>query len=80
MLEDLRRIVNTVREHRGNPPVERIDRDTHLRQDLGFDSLDLAELTVRIEKDFAVDVFSDGLVFTIGEIVTKLEEADLDRS
>ena len=43
-----------------------------LREDIGFDSLDLAELTVRIEEAFEVDVFADGLVSTIGEIEAKL--------
>ncbi len=42
-----------------------INEHTLLRDDLGFDSLALAELAVRIEDEFDVDVFEDGLVNTL---------------
>ena len=45
----------------------------HLRNDIGFDSLDFAELTVRIEAEYNIDIFEDGIVNTVGEIVKKLE-------
>lgn len=45
----------------------------HLRNDIGFDSLDLAELTVRIEAECDIDIFEDGIVNTVGEILEKLE-------
>lgn len=37
-----------------------------------FTSFDLAELTVKIEDEFDIDIFEDGLVNTIGEIYAKL--------
>ena len=40
--------------------------------DLAFTSFDLAELTVKIEDEFDIDIFEDGLVNTIGEIYAKL--------
>ena len=43
-----------------------------LRDDIGFTSFDLAELTVRIEDEFDIDIFEDGLVNTVGEIIEKL--------
>jgi acyl carrier protein len=43
-----------------------------LRAELGFDSLDLAELTVRIEKETGIDIFADSFVLTVGEILAKL--------
>ncbi|RXP45413.1 acyl carrier protein [Lutibacter sp. HS1-25] len=45
----------------------------NLRNDIGFDSFDLAHLTVMIEDEFDVDIFEDGIVLTIGEIIKKLE-------
>ncbi|THC67310.1 acyl carrier protein [Bacteroides fragilis] len=42
------------------------------RDDIGFTSFDLAELTVRIEDEFDIDIFEDGLVNTVGEIIEKL--------
>jgi len=44
----------------------------HLRNDIGFDSLDLAELTVRIEAEYDIDIFEDGIVNTVSEILEKL--------
>lgn len=66
-------IINIIRINNGiaEIKIEDINYDTKLMVDLGFDSLDLAELTVRIEKEFGVDVFEDGIVTTIGEILEK---------
>ena len=44
-----------------------------LREDIGFDSMDLAELTVRIEERFGVDVFAEGVVRTWGEVEQRVE-------
>ena len=45
-----------------------------LQDDLGLDSFNLAELTVYIEEEFGVDIFEDGIVKTISEILTKLKK------
>ena len=50
-----------------------INSDTKLREDLNLTSFDLAELTVKIEDEFDIDIFEDGLVSTVGEIFAKLE-------
>ena len=44
-----------------------------LRGDIGFNSFDLAELTVRIENEFDIDIFEDGIVATVGDILNKLK-------
>ena len=49
-----------------------INSETKLREDLGLTSFDLAELTVKIEDEFDIDIFEDGLVSTVGEIFAKL--------
>jgi len=74
MLDTLKKIVNTVRENKGIDPLDAITPENDLRTDLGFDSLDLAELTVRIEKETGVDVFADSFVITIGEILAKISK------
>ena len=51
-----------------------INSETKLREDLGLTSFDLAELTVKIEDEFDIDIFEDGLVNTVGEIFAKLEK------
>lgn len=67
--------INEVRRNKGLPELESVEAGTRLREDLQFDSLDLAELTVRIESWSQVDVFADGLVHTVGEIQEKLKNA-----
>jgi len=74
MLDKLLIIINTVLTNRGKNPIAAITENSHLRNDLGFDSLDLAELTVRIEVAYDVDIFEDGIVYTIGEILQKIEK------
>ena len=48
--DDLLSIINTVRTNKGIHPLERLISSYRLRDDLGFDSLDLAELTARIDE------------------------------
>lgn len=74
MLEKLLGIVNIVRENKGLCKLERLKADDDLRRNLELDSLDLAELTVRIEKVTGIDIFADGFVNSIGEILSKLDK------
>lgn len=66
-------IINDIRASKELAPVASLNETDNLRNDLGFTSFDLAELTVRIEDEFDIDIFEDGLVNTIGEVYTKLE-------
>ncbi|MCX8148574.1 acyl carrier protein [Thermaurantimonas aggregans] len=68
----IEQIIRTVLENRGKRSDIPINSESHLRNDLGMDSLDLAELTVRIEAEYDIDVFADGIVSTVGEIEKKL--------
>lgn len=67
-------IVNMIRAAKDLVPLETISPSDNLRNDLGFTSFDLAELTVRIEDEFDIDIFEDGLVNTVGEILVKLQD------
>ena len=40
--------------------------------DIGLTSFDLASLTVRIEDEFEVDIFENGIITTFGEIIDQL--------
>ena len=70
---NLLNIINTVLLNRGKNEIKSILPTDNLRDDLGFDSLDLAELTVRIEAEYDIDIFADGLINTVGEIEKKLK-------
>jgi acyl carrier protein len=65
-------IINEIRAAKELAPVESLNKETTLREDLALTSFDLAELTVKIEDEFDIDIFEDGLVNTIGEIYAKL--------
>lgn len=71
--ERILEIMNTVLENRTKENLISLTPEMHLRNDIGFDSLDLAELTVRIEAEYDIDIFEDGIVNTVGEILKKLE-------
>lgn len=73
ILEKMLDIVNTVRDNKGLSTLSELKPEYDLRTDLGFDSLDLAELTVRIEKEYDIDIFADGFVLTVADIRSKLE-------
>lgn len=66
-------IINEIRLSKDLSPVAELNDTDNLRNDLGLTSFDLAELTVRIEDEFDIDIFEDGLVNTIGEVYAKLE-------
>lgn len=68
-------VINRVLANKGRPALAAISSEMRLREDIGFDSLDLAELTVRIEEAFDVDVFAKGIVRTVGEIEARLASA-----
>ena len=72
--QNLLEIINSVRENKGLDSLSQINDEDRLREDYGFTSFDLAELTVNIEDEYDVDVFEDGLVNTIGEILAKIEK------
>ena len=67
-------IINDIRAAKSMNVVETLNETDNLRNDLGLTSFDLAELTVRIEDEFDIDIFEDGLVNTIGEIYAKLQK------
>lgn len=54
--------------------IIKILANADIKRDSGFDSLDLAELTTEIEADFGVDIFEDGIVFKISDILEKISK------
>ena len=65
-------IVNEMMEEAGRDRLEALDASLHLRDDLHMDSFMLAEFTVRVEAEYGVDIFEDGIVETIGEVMAKI--------
>ena len=69
---ELLEMVNKVLENNGYSKVLEITDNMNLKNDIGYDSFMLAELTVEIEEVYNIDIFKDSLVFTIGDIKKKL--------
>lgn len=65
-------IEEIIKENGGETPIE-INLETKLK-DLGLSSFDLATLTVMIEDEYDIDIFEDGLVSNVGEIISKLDK------
>jgi acyl carrier protein len=65
-------IINKVLDSNGYPMVTDLYDDMNLKNDIGFDSFMLAELTVEIEEAYNIDIFKDNFVFTVGDIKNKL--------
>lgn len=65
--------VNGILKNRSRARVESLSPGDNLRNDVGLDSLDLAELTVKLEARFGIDIFADSLVTTVGEVCGKLK-------
>ena len=72
MIQKVLAIINDIRASKDLPSVAELNPAMKLREDLGLTSFDLAELTVKIEDEFDIDIFEDGLVTKIGEIFEKL--------
>ena len=72
MEEKILIIINEIRKAKNLSELSVINLSDTLRDDIGFTSFDLAELTVRIEDEFDIDIFEDGLVNTVGKIIEKL--------
>jgi len=69
---ELLNVINKVLDDNGVTTTSHINDSMNLKNDLGFDSFMLAELTVEIEEETGIDIFADGVVNTIGDITKKL--------
>lgn len=74
MRQKVLEIINSIRTSKDLPPLDAIKDSDTLLFDLQLTSFDLAELTVKLEDEYDIDIFEDGLVNTVGEIYAKLSK------
>ncbi|MEA4831141.1 Acyl carrier protein [bioreactor metagenome] len=67
------KIVEIIAEKTDRDPSE-ITRET-LFSDLEIDSLDVAEMVMRLEDEFSISIELDGMQKTVGEFAEKVEKA-----
>ena len=72
-IKKLLECINEINIMKGEIEIENIELSTSLRKDLGFDSIDLATLTAKIEDLYDVDIFEKGIIDTVGEIIGMFE-------
>lgn len=72
-MEDLRKIINDILIRNQKEPIESIDVKMSLTDDIGLDSLDLAELTVHVEEKYGVDIFEKEIIFTVKQIMDLID-------
>jgi acyl carrier protein len=70
--EDLLIIINEILEEDCEDSLKELKPSYNLREDVGFDSLSLAQLTVKIESVYGIDIFADGIINTVQEIYDKV--------
>lgn len=74
MRQKVLEIINSIRTSKDLPALDAIKDSDTLLFDLQLTSFDLAELTVKLEDEYDIDIFEDGLVNTVGEIYAKLSK------
>ena len=52
----------------------KIEDNYNLNNDLGFDSLNMIHLVVKIEDEFSVDMFSEGKISTVIELIAFIKK------
>lgn len=68
MKKSLEEIISELLESNGKTAPTVYLNENDLVNDLGFDSLELAELTVVIEEEYGIDIFEHKIIRTVGEI------------
>jgi len=72
--ESLKSIINDILQEKDDAStVDSLNDSMSLTNDLGLDSLDLAEMTVRLEDEYGIDVYEEDVVDEIGEVLEKLD-------
>jgi acyl carrier protein len=74
MKKTLFEIIKELQYDNGLVVSETINDEDDLINDLGFDSLNLAELTVIIEDEYGVDIFEKKIIRKVYEIKELLNE------
>lgn len=72
-IKNLLECINEINLIKSETEIENIELSTSLRKDLGFDSIDLATLTAKIEDKYNVDIFENGIIDTVEEIMEIFE-------
>jgi acyl carrier protein len=74
MKKSLKEIINEIQEENNIKITDTLNDNDDLINDIGLDSLDLAQLTVIIEDIYGVDIFEKKIIRKIHEIKELINE------
>jgi acyl carrier protein len=74
MLNELLELINSILNDSNRKLLSVLSEQMSLRDDIGFDSLDLAKLIVIIEDKYNIDIFMDGVIDNVGEVLAILKK------
>ena len=63
-----------IKKSYGQPEISELRGSQTLVDDLGLDSLQLAELSVLIEAKYGIDVFANGIVDSVESLISMIEK------
>ncbi|MGL6227012.1 MAG: acyl carrier protein [Thermoguttaceae bacterium] len=69
------RVINIIAEQM-NVEKSQINRDTDIANDLGADSLDLAEMMIMFEEEFDIDIVEEEAqsITTVGQVIDQIQK------
>lgn len=69
------RVINIIAEQMGVEKSQ-ISRDTDIANDLGADSLDLAEMMIMFEEEFDIDIVEEEAqsITTVGQVIDQIQK------
>ena len=73
-LDKLQQIIFTIHSNHEVYVEVTILPELKLREDLEMDSIMLAELSVRVEDEFGLDVFENGMIYTVSDILAFIDK------
>lgn len=66
-------ILGLIKEHDIESQTD-ISEHHNLKDDLGFDSINMVHLVVKIEDEFDIDIFSEGKISTVFELISFIKK------
>jgi len=77
MNQKLLEILNSTLSDIGTDPIAELDPNLNLENDLDLDSISKLEFVVKVKNELGVDVQADGIVETLGEVMTALNKKEV---
>lgn len=72
-LNEIKDLINRVLVEHDKEMITSINYDDHLRDNLGIDSIEMVDIVVQFDEIYGVDLFSDGDVKKVSEILKLIE-------